>query len=316
MLLHNPASVSQDIYDKNASQLMYNCIMSSISQKVSKKLLSKHSEIDYDGPTLLRQIIADTFITSQASTFETKNSLFALDLKDYKFNVVKMHEAVSDKIAGIHSVGKRHDDEDLIINLFNAYKTATNPDFLAHIKYLKSEYKTGKLTAAAQLMEQVEEEYDRLDKAKTWKPTKKRSEDSDVVALTAQLKTALSMAGKGKGKDKKSEDAKNKTKWKYEKSLGTNGKLTKNDKTYHWCDGPGHGGTAMWCIHKPGSCKDGDQNKSKSGTPTNDDNSNSKKNNGDVISALKATIANADPNSFGDDDGARIQAILAVINDL
>jgi RNA binding exosome subunit len=273
--------------------------MASINQKVSKKLLSKHSEIDYDGPTLLRQIIADTFITlQQASTFETKNSLFALDLKDYECNVVKIHKAFSDKIAGIHSVGKRRNDEDLMA------------------KYLKSEYKTGKLTAAAQLMEQVEEEYDRLDKGKTWKPTKKRSEDSDVVALTAQLKTALSMAGKGKGKDKKSEDAKNKTKWKYEKSLGTNGKLTKNDKTYHWCDGPGHSGTAMWCIHKPGSCKDGDQNKSKSGTPTNDDNSNSKKNNGDVISALKATIANADPNSFGDDDGARIQAILAVINDL
>jgi hypothetical protein len=78
---------------------------------VSKKLLSKHSEIDCDGPTLLSQISVDTFLTLYASTFETKNSLFALNLKDYKFNIVKIDKAFSDKIAGIHSVAKRHDDK-------------------------------------------------------------------------------------------------------------------------------------------------------------------------------------------------------------
>jgi hypothetical protein len=75
----------------------------------------------------------------------------------------------------------------------------------------------------------------------------------------------------------------------------------------------------MWCIHKPGTCKDGEQtktNKNKTNVHSDDNSDSKKKDDGDVISALKATIANADPNSFGDDAGARILAILAVINDL
>jgi hypothetical protein len=309
----------RDNFDTSAAELMYHCLIASLSDKTHKKLLTKLPEIDYDGPLLLRQLIMDTFVTTLSSTFENKASLFALNLKLYSYNVVKLHEDVATKLASLSAVGRAHDDNDLIINLFQAYETATNDDFLAHVKYLKSDYNTGKLTSPHALMHAVEEKYHDLTQSHSWKPKK----EADVVALTAQLQSlADSLQGKGDKKPIKDNASKNdgsKSKWKYDKSSGTNGKLEKNDKTYHWCEGPGHGGTPMWTIHESGTCTNsappkkgktnapsGESTPSETGTTTSSN----------VIHALKAVIDNADPSSFNDDNNAQLQAILAVIQDL
>jgi hypothetical protein len=74
-------------------------------------------------------------------------------------------------------------------------------------------------------------------------------------------------------KDTGYEDVKNKSKWKYKKTVGSNGKLVKNETTYHWCDGPSHSGTGMWCILtnlEPG-CKN---DEGKGNTKTNTTNNN------------------------------------------
>jgi hypothetical protein len=311
-LTTNGTGTTRDEFDTNAAELMYHCLIASLSDKTHKKVLTKLQGIDYDGPLLLRQLIMDTFVTTQSSTFENKASLFSLNLKQYSYNVIKLHEDVANKLASLSAVGRAHDDDDLIINLFQAYETATNEDFLAHIKYLKSDYHTGKLSSAPALQYAVEEKYHDLSKSHSWKPKK----ETDVVALTAQIK---SLANSIKDKDGGKHDSRNdgsKSKWKYEKSLGTDGKLDKNDKSYHWCEGPGHGGTPMWTIHEAGTCTNSPPKKGKAKP-----NEASSTNAGtaapnDVIHALKAVIEQAGPTSFNDDNNAQLQAILAVIQDL
>jgi hypothetical protein len=308
---------TRDDFDTSAAELMYHCLIASLSDKTHKKVLTKLQGIDYDGPLLLRTLIMDTFVTTLSSTFENKASLFTLNLKQYQYNVVKLHEDVANKLASLSAVGRAHDDNDLIINLFQAYETATNEDFLAHIKYLKSDYHTGKLTSAPALQYAVEEKYHDLSQNHSWKPKK---DPGDVLALTAQIKSlADSLKGKdghnGGGGKNESKDG-SKSKWKYEKSLGTNGKLDKNDKTYHWCEGPGHGGTPMWTIHASGTCTNSPPKKGKAKPSEASSTTTGTSGPSDVIHALKAVLDQADPTSFNDDNNAQLQAILAVIQDL
>jgi hypothetical protein len=50
--------------------------------------------------------------------------------------------------------------------------------------------------------------------------------------------------------------------------------LERNDKTYKWCNGPGHGGTGMWVLHEPGSCTDYGKDKKAKSTKVKDGDEN------------------------------------------
>ena len=58
--------------------------------------------------------------------------------------------------------------------------------------------------------------------------------------------------------------------WKFDTGQASGTELTKNDRTYHWCEGPGHFGIGMWVIHQSGTCtgfkknNNGNGNKDKS----------------------------------------------------
>ena len=56
------------------------------------------------------------------------------------------------------------------------------------------------------------------------------------------------------GSNKKNHNNNHIPKRKYNRSLSKSITLFKNNKTYHWCPGPGHEGKGMWTIHCPGNC--------------------------------------------------------------
>jgi hypothetical protein len=290
------------------SSMMFKCLENSLDDKVRRQIMSKLSDIESDGPTMFKQITLDTFTTSQAQTFNVKTALYNLDLKAYKFNILKFHQDVGDKIDTLNAVGHPPNDEDIIIGLFKAYDTSDIALFKEHIRYLKSEYNEGKFTQSKQLMLKVEIKYDELVTEKKWKADK-REDDNQVIALTAlleKLQAAPTSKPKGKTGDKKKTAS-----WKYDKTLAPTGTYVKSvdgtNKTYQWCDGPGHGGKGMWCIHAPGTCTDQVPPHTNDGastpvaqlvTPTIND---------DTVQALQAILEQAQP---GDDIAAALMAIL------
>jgi hypothetical protein len=293
------------------SSMMFECIENSLDEKVHKKLLLKAKDIDYDGPMLFKQIIEDTFVTTTATTFNTKTNLFSMDLKDYKFNIVDFHEDVTNKVASLQAVGHDHSDTDLCVSLFKAYATSENTIFKNHIEFLRSEYNEARITSGDALMHKVEAKYDDMLKHKQWKSVKLQ-DDKNAIALQATLQSltdAIKARPKPNSEGFKKQEGKNS--WKFEPSLGKNGSYTRKtgdkEKTYRWCDGPGHGGRPMWVIHEPGTCTS--EGKPKLVT-TDSDNSNGQQDPEAAIQALKAVLEN---NAFGDDNNAQLTAILAVL---
>jgi hypothetical protein len=166
--------------------MMFKCLENSLDNNVCRQIMSKLADIESDGPTMFKQIMLDTFNTLQAQTFNVKTALYNLDLKAYKFNILKFHQDIGDKIDTLNTTGHPPNDEHIIIGFFKAYNTSDIALFKEHIRYLKSEYNESKFTQSKHLMLKVEIKYNELVNEKKWKADK-REDDNQVIALTALL---------------------------------------------------------------------------------------------------------------------------------
>jgi hypothetical protein len=157
-----------------------------------------------------------------------------------------------------------------MISLFRAYGTATNEEFLQSITYWKNDWTSGNIKEVEKLMEKADAKYSELRDLGTW--GKRAGHDDQIVALTSQieeLKRSVPSANQKKGQQESKASNSRSPKWKYDRSLSAKETLTRGDKTYQWCTGPGHHNRGMWVVHKPGTCT-----QAQSGAQANDRNSN------------------------------------------
>ena len=134
---------------------------------------------------------------------------------------------------------------------------------------------------------------------------KKSPKDDQVVALTAEIKELKKAAAQTNSlvpDSKETQEKKKAAKWKYDKSLSSTNELTKNNKTYNWCTGPGHNGTGMWVLHKPGTCT----GKSNAGNQEN------QKQEASSIKAIAAALKQKG-NLSADEIESKLEAIVAVL---
>ena len=234
--------------------MMFYFIYESLGATPQKKLSTKLASLDQDGPLLLKTVLDQTYVATQASTFAIKERFYELSLKKYKWNVSLLNQDVREKLADLVAAGNASDETDILISLFRAYKTATNEEFLHSVDYWKNEWASGAFNSAEELMDKAEKKFVELRDLGTW--GKRSDKDDQIIALNAQVeafKRADNPSG-GPNKNKRSGDKKKAPRWKYDRSLSSNNELKKNGKTYKWCTGPGHSGTGMWVTHEPGKC--------------------------------------------------------------
>src|SRR5210317_565110 len=103
---------------KMNSLMMYHFIYDSLRPIPQKKMSTRINDTEEDGPTLLKMVLQDTFIGTQASTFSIKERFYDLNLKQYKWNVQLMNQDVCEKCADLVAAGHRSDKTDIIIALF------------------------------------------------------------------------------------------------------------------------------------------------------------------------------------------------------
>jgi hypothetical protein len=80
-------------------------------------------------PLLLKMILDDTYVATQASTFTIKEKFYGLNLKKYRWNVHSLNQDVREKLVDLVAAGHASDQTDIIISLFRAYNTSTNEEF-------------------------------------------------------------------------------------------------------------------------------------------------------------------------------------------
>jgi hypothetical protein len=278
---------------------MYLAIRASLTQNALAKV-EVWSE-DYhinglpSGPLFLKVIIRETDIDTRATTRHIRAKLAAL--KDYlptiNYNIIDFNVYVQQLIIGLKRRGEF--TQDLLPNLFEAYKVATDQDFVNYIKMKENDYDEGKDVTADSLMQCAQTKYKIMVEEKKWAvPTK---DQEKIIALEAKIKTLTKKGGKGdqkgksekgkkgkKGKGKKSDknksDDSNASKaphpdWKTKapKDRDKNKPKNMNGKEYWWCTNH-----KLWCLHKTSECR-GVGNNPRANNNNNNNNSGGNANN-------------------------------------
>ena len=72
---------------KIKAQILFHFIYGSLGSLPLRKISTRLEEIKQDGPTLLKVVLVDTFVATQAHTFKIKEQLYDLQMKAFKWNV-------------------------------------------------------------------------------------------------------------------------------------------------------------------------------------------------------------------------------------
>lgn len=295
---------------KIKAQILFHFLYASLGSLPLRKISTRLEEIQQDGPTLLKVVLVDTFVATQAHTFKIKEQLYDLQMKAFKWNVQTMNQSVREIMVDLQAAGHSFGNDDIMIALFRAYAGSTNEEFKNAVMYWKNEWNNGSLTSAEELMVKADGKYDELKKNGTW--GKSSDKDEQIIALTAKLEAFQKEVAKGKGPSTPSSfKSDSKFSWKYDRSLSASATYVRDGKTFKWCTGPGHNKKAMWVSgHEPGKCSadyKGGKSKGNSNKPPPSSATRVDK------AALTTLLKNSSPGLTESELESKVHALLSVL---
>ena len=253
------------------SNLLYECIMNSISTECKAKLTIWKKEYRCGNlPSenlLLKILLRECHLDTNATIGGIRNRLSALDsyIPTVGYNITKFNMYVKNLVDQLRASGEYTND--LLINLFKGYLAATDKSFTTYINKKLEAYKEGQDMTADQLMLWARNKYDLLLDEGTWNaPTE---QEEKIIALQAQQKemekklTAKKpqQNQKGKSKTNNKPNDKKKTKrvekpgWFTKRPTNIHKTVTWNNREWNWCRKDTGGQCKSYVIHKPSDCK-------------------------------------------------------------
>jgi len=174
-------------------------------------------------------------------------------------DITKFNKHVKTLLLQLHA--RNATTQDLLANLFKAYKVVSDKDFVQYIKTKKIESDEGMEVSPEKLMLMAESMFKTMKQDKEWNaPT---PEQEEILALKAQVeKLKKSKANKSDPPSKDNKEPKKnknqrknirKAKWKLipPKEGEKHKKFVANDsKPWHWC-----GTHEAWVRHLPSACE-------------------------------------------------------------
>lgn len=258
--VNNESRAAQD------SQQLADCILNSLTVEARNSVTLCEDEYTIgetvSGTCLLKVVIRESHIDTNATTRIIREELTKLDtyIVSIDSDIIKFNEHVKDLLKKLKSRGAT--THDLLANLFKAYKTVSDKEFVKYIDQKKNEYDEGKDISSSQLMLLAANRYKTMKQDQEWNAPS--IEQEQIIALQAQVnKLKSSKANKGDhSKETESEkptstgtkDRKRrskKPKWMLiPPKQGESGKKKVNGKEYHWCKNH-----EAWGIHLPSKCE-------------------------------------------------------------
>jgi chromatin remodeling complex protein RSC6 len=188
------------------------------------------------------------------SISELHSYIIQVDCDISKFNVYVLRLAQS-------LAARNETSQDLLVNIFKAYRAVRDEDFVKYIEQKESDYEDGSKLDHNTLMTMAENKFKNLVQKKKWcTPSALQNE---VVALRAELQKVRkgqkqdNLPSNSNGKGRASRE---KPKWLLEhhapKQTALDEPRTWKNSKYHWCC-PATGGKCdgAWVRHKPKECR-------------------------------------------------------------
>lgn len=294
------------------SNQIFHCIMNSITVDARTTLTLEKDDYEFDTQQGGRTIQGGLALLKLLTSFVVQETpgmaaIVRMELTNLKDTFLKLDSDVSAfnvqiklLIKRLNRLGQEESEQDLLLQLFDAYANAHDEDFAKYIESRKAEHDDGRNAVTyKQLMALALQKFKLAKRKGTWQaptPTQEK-----LMALQAQLKTMESKIETHKKKvtflsNKKEEKGKGKPFQGASKDMSKPNWLTNHtppsnvkdkrtwkdpSKPYHWCckeTGGKCGG--MWRVHRPDQCKGlkrgSDSNTSSKGSKPKPGNGNKK----------------------------------------
>ena len=140
------------------------------------------------GPALLKVIIRESHVDTNATTNGIRNKLSKLDecIHAIGHDIGKFNDCVRTLVEALAARGET--TEDLLVNLFKGYKECSDKQFVAYIKRKSDDHDEGNdELLAEELMTNADNKHKMLKEAGEWNaPT---PEEEKIIALEAEIKS-------------------------------------------------------------------------------------------------------------------------------
>ena len=246
---------------KQNSQMMYECLMASITEEAKSALASRNQEFHEDGPSLFHHVVSQLFTATFSNAQATRDNLADFHLKWFRYDVIQVNNYISSAVMTLKaasSAGGTITDQDILYFQFKVYKKIKAPaEWTAHIQFLESTVASTPGYTPKTLFNETQAKYTTLLNQGLWKPSDKTPEKQTLAMVAQQQQAKKSSNNSTKSKPSSGQSSKNTEKDKKNPPFANSpGKLgdTKqwNGKTYYWF--PANHKHSHWHTHKVEEC--------------------------------------------------------------
>ena len=242
---------------KQNSQMMYECIMASITEEAKSVLASRDQEFHEDGPSVFYHVVSQLFTATFSKAQLTHDNLADFHPKPFWYDVIQVNNYISSAMMtrkAASSAGGMITDQEILYFQFKVYKKIKAPaEWTTHILFLESTVASTPGYTPETLFNKTQAKYTTLLNQGLWKPSDKTPEEQTLAMFAQQQQAKKSPNNPTKPKPSSGQRTKTTEKDKKNPPFATSpGKLgdTKqwNGKTYYWW--PANHKHSHWHTHK------------------------------------------------------------------
>ena len=127
---------------KQNSQMMYECLMASITEEVKLALASRDHDSHEDGPSLFYHVVSPLFTATFSNAQATHDNLSDFHPKWFKYDIIQVNNYISSAVMTLKaasSAGATITDPEILYFQFKVYKNIKAPaEWTTHILFLES----------------------------------------------------------------------------------------------------------------------------------------------------------------------------------
>ena len=160
-----------------------------LKNKSSKYTWTGQGDEEIDGPAILWILMQTCNPSTRVGVSELKEELRSANSAKFGHDIQKLTDFMSSKYREIKEKGQTH--EDMILDVFNAFKTVPNPDFAAHVRDERKNWELGGDKDVDQIMSEALIIYNNAITANRWRTSDPK--DAKILALTTQVEKLVEM---------------------------------------------------------------------------------------------------------------------------
>ena len=197
---------------KQNSQMMYECLMTSITEEAKSALASRDQDFHEDDPSLFYHVVSQLFTATFSNAQATCDNISDFRPKWFRYDVIQVNNYISSTVMTLKaasSAGGTITDQEILYFQFKVYKKIKAPaEWMTHILFLESTVASTPGYTPETLFNETQAKYTTLLNQGLWKPSDKTPEEQTLAMVAQQQQSKKSSNNSTKSKPSSGQSSK------------------------------------------------------------------------------------------------------------